>query len=205
MFSVALPVLVSVTVFEALLPTFTLLKATDDGLIVSCDCVAVPDPLRLIVSGDPGALLVTEMRPLALPAVVGENATVKELVALGFKVPAENPLSEKPVPEVLAADTETGAVPVLVSVTETEPLLPMRTLPKLMLEGLAESAPCVPVPLSAMERFGLVALVEIAIVPETAPAAVGANVAVKLACAPAAIVCPALMPLVLNPAPVVLT
>jgi hypothetical protein len=187
MFSAALPVLVSVTVFEALLPMVTLLKATEDGLIASCDCVAVPEPLRLIVSGDPGALLATETLPLALPAVVGENFTVKELVAPGFKVPAENPLSEKPAPEALAADTETGAVPVLVSVTETDPVLPIRTLPKLMLEGFADSTPCVPVPLSAMERVGLVAFVEIAIVPEAAPAAVGANVAVKLACAPAAI------------------
>lgn len=188
MFSVALPVLASVTVCEALPPTLTLLKATDDGLIVSCDCVAVPKPLRLIASGDPGALLVTETLPLALPAVVGENFTVRELVAPGFRVAAEKPLSEKPVPEALADDTETGAVPVFVSVTETEPLLPIKTLPKLMLEGFADNAPCVPVPLSAIDRVGLVAFVEIAIVPDAAPATVGANVAVKLACAPAAIV-----------------
>ncbi len=141
MFSVAFPLLVSVTVFDALLPTLTLLNATGDGLTVSCDCVAVPEPLRLIFSGEPGALLVTEMVPVALPAEAGENSTVNEVAPFGFTVPVVKPLVENPVPDSLAAETETGAVPVLVSVTETDPLLPTSTLPKLMLEGFAESAP----------------------------------------------------------------
>jgi len=141
MFRVAAPVLVSVTVCGELLPTLTLLKATDDGLTVSCDCVAVPVPLRLIFNGESGALLVTAMLPVALPAAVGENVTVKEVVPFGLRVPAVNPPMENPVPLALAAETETGAVPVFVSVTFTEPLLPTSTLLKLMLEGFAESAP----------------------------------------------------------------
>lgn len=159
MFSAALPLLVSVTVCDALLPTFTLLKGTDDGLIESCGCVAVAVPLRVILSGDPGALLVTDTVPEALPKVVGAKVTVKELVAPGFTVPAMKPLIVKPVPDALAAESATGAVPLLVSVTETEPVLPTRRLPKLMLEGFAERAPCVPVPLRAIERVGFDALV----------------------------------------------
>lgn len=137
-----------------MLPTFTPLNDTDDGLIESCACVAVPEPLRPIVSGDPGALLVTDTVPVALPLVAGVNVTVNELVAPGFKVLAVKPLSANPAPEALAAETETGAVPEFVSVTDAEALLPTRMLPKLTLDGFAESAPCVPIPLSATERVG---------------------------------------------------
>lgn len=75
-----MPVLVRVTVWVKLLPTLTLLNATGDGLIVSVANVVVPDPLKLIASGEPGALLVTDTLPLALPEVVGANVTVKLVV-----------------------------------------------------------------------------------------------------------------------------
>ena len=178
-FSAALPVFVNVTICEALLPTLTLPNDTDAGLMESCAWVAVPEPFRAIFSGDPGALLVTETFPLALPDAVGAKVTVNEVVPPGLKVPAVNPPSEKLVPETLAAETDTAAVPEFVSVTFVEPLLPTRTLPKLTLAGLAESAPCVPVPLRAMERVGSDAFVEIVMLPEALPAAVGAKVAVK--------------------------
>lgn len=64
MLSEAFPVLFSVTVFELVLPTLTPLNATGEGLIESCGCVAVPEPLTLIVRGEPGALLVTDTLPL---------------------------------------------------------------------------------------------------------------------------------------------
>lgn len=197
--------LLRVTVCEAFDPTLTLLNATDDGLIESCGWEAVAVPLSPILSGDPGALLVTETEPVSLPEAVGANVTVNEVVAPGFSVPAVKPLSENPVPEALAAETETDAVPVFVSVTEVDFVLPTRTLPKLTLDGLAERAPCVPVPLSAMETVGFDALDEIVMLPDWLPVVVGAKVAVKEAWAPAAIVWPALIPVVLKPAPDVLT
>jgi hypothetical protein len=80
MFKAALPVLVNLTFWVALLPTFTLLNATGEGLIVTCACVAVPDPLRLIMSGEPGAWLVIDTPPPALPADVGAKVTVNEVV-----------------------------------------------------------------------------------------------------------------------------
>lgn len=188
MFNAALPVLVSVTVCEALPPTLTLLKETEAGLTESCACVAVPIPLRLTLSGDPGASLVTETVPVVLPAAAGAKTTLKELVPPGFKVPDVKPLTENPAPEGLAAETDTGAVPEFVSVIVAVLLLPTRMLPKLTLAGFEESAPSVPVPLSAMARVGFEASVANTIVPEALPADTGAKDAVNVAFAPAAIV-----------------
>src|ERR1700722_20059699 len=49
-FSVPLPLFVTVTVWFELPPTLTLPKATGEGLMVMVDCVATPVPFRLIVS-----------------------------------------------------------------------------------------------------------------------------------------------------------
>jgi|ERR1700728_196914 len=102
MFRVVLPVFVSVTVWLELLPTATLPKATGDGLIVMVDCVAVPEPLRLIASGDPAALLIIDTLPVALVEVVGANVTVKVAVWPGVMLAgALHPVSVKPVPVML--------------------------------------------------------------------------------------------------------
>lgn len=201
MVSAPLPLLVRVTVCDALLPTFTLLNASDDGLIDSCDCVVVAEPLRLMLSGEPGALLATDTLPPAALAAVGANLTVNEVVAPGFSVPAVKLVTENPAPEAVAEDTETFPVPLFVSVTVLDPLLPTRTVPKLMLAGFAESPPWVPVPLNAIESVGFEAFVEMVTAPDALPEAVGAKAAVKDTCAPAAIVCPAVSPLMLKPAP----
>ena len=55
------------------------------------------------MSGEPGALLVIEMLPVAVPDEVGENFAVKEafcpaLIVVG----TDKPLRLKPVPEALA-------------------------------------------------------------------------------------------------------
>lgn len=159
----------------------------------------------MILSGEPGALLVIDTLPLALPAVVGANVTLKDAVWLGFRVCGESVLMLKPVPPMLLAVIETAAVPVLVSVTGTAALLPTGRFPKLMLAGLALSVPCVPVPLRAIDIVPFVAVDVIVMLPVTVPVVVGANVAERLAVAPAAIVCPALTPLALKPDPLVLT
>ena len=102
MFRVVLPVLVSVTVWLELLPTATLPKATGDGLMVMVDCVAVPEPLRLIASGDPAALLIIDTLPVVLVEVVGANVTVKVVVWPGVRLAgALHPVRVKPVPVML--------------------------------------------------------------------------------------------------------
>ena len=76
----AFPGFVRVTVCETVLPTDTLPKVTLAGLIVSCGCDAVPDPDKAITSGEPGALLTMETLPAALPAVVGANFAVNDVL-----------------------------------------------------------------------------------------------------------------------------
>jgi len=118
---------------------------------------------------------------------------------------AAHPFNVKPVPVMLCAVIETGAVPGFDRVTDTARLEPTTRVPKLMLEGFAASAPCVPVPLSGMVSVGFVAVEVIVMLPEWAPVVAGANVAVNGALAPAAIVCLAARPLVLKPDPVMVT
>jgi hypothetical protein len=169
-------------------------------------CEVVPVPLRLIASGEPGALLLIETLPVALVDAVGANVTVKLVVAPGVRLAgALHPISVKPVPVMLCAEIATFAVPVLVRVTGTEALAPSSTGPKLMLAGVADSPPWVPVPLKVIVRVGFVALEVITMLPLAAPAVVGANVPVTVALAPAAICCPALSPLAPNPVPLAVT
>src|SRR5260370_885178 len=147
MVTLEFPLLVSVTGNPLLPPTFTLPKLRLVGLAPSRNVAATPVPLSAIVRGEPGALLVIEAVPLALPAVVGENVVLKEVLCPGLRVSgAVIPLMVNPVPEALAAEMATLAVPELVNVTVCDPLLPTRTFPKLTLAGLAASCPCVPVP-----------------------------------------------------------
>ena len=68
-----LPELVSVTFLESELPALMLPKLRIVGLAVSVVVAARPVPLKLIVEGEPAALLVTVTAPVRLPAVVGAN------------------------------------------------------------------------------------------------------------------------------------
>ena len=93
MVSDAFPVFESVMVCGLLLPTATLLKFTLAGLIPNWACVCVAVPLRIIVRGEAGALLVMVIVPLGLPAVVGVNSALKEAPwPAGITWPADNPL-----------------------------------------------------------------------------------------------------------------
>lgn len=109
----------------------------------------------------------------------------------------------KPLPLMLPLLIETAAVPVFDSVTVVEALLFTATLPKPTLDGLALSAPCVAVPTSGTDSAPFVAVEAIVMLPETVVDVVGAYEAEKLAVLPAAIVWPALIPLVRKPEPVV--
>ncbi len=72
-----------------------------------------------------------------------------------------------------------------------------------MLVGFAANVPAVtPVPVSAMFKEGLDAVLVIAILPVTAPAALGANVAVKLVLCPAFNTRGTEIPVTLKPLPV---
>jgi hypothetical protein len=71
--------------------------------------------------------------------------------------------------------------PELVSVSDAVWLLPVCTLPKLTLEGLAVSDPALtPVPDNETEREGFEALLEMLRLPLAAPLVCGAKATVKL-------------------------
>jgi hypothetical protein len=173
----AFPGLLRVIVAVAVLPVPTLLKFTFVGLMLSKGCGgAVPMPLSAMPSGEFGALLAIEMLPLALPAEVGANLAVNEKAWPGLSVTGvAGAMKLKPGPEELAAEINTFAVPVFVNVTPTDSYAPVIRFPKLMLAGLADKRPWVPMPVKGMVNDGFEALLLTDIVPTVFPVAVGVN------------------------------
>jgi hypothetical protein len=162
MVTLALPEFDSVIVCELLLPTTTLPKATLVGFAVSEELAATPVPVRGIVVGEPGALLVSEMLPLALPAAVGANRAVNvAFCPAAIASGRDNPLMLNPVPDGLACVIVRFPVPRLSSVMVCDAVLPVVTFPKLTLEGVAVICGCTPVPLTAIVNEGSDALLVI--------------------------------------------
>jgi hypothetical protein len=96
--------------------------------------------------------------------------------------------------------------PVLVTVSDIDCVLPTKTLPKLRLLGFAPSAPAaVPVPDNAMVSVGFEAFDVIVTLPLAAPLALGVNVTLKVAVCPAVRVTGAVIPLRVNPVPLIAT
>ena len=90
------------------------------------------------------------------------------------------PFVPNPAPVTVAVEIWTRDPPVLLRVAECVCGLPTGTLPNAMLAGFEASAPTVtPVPDSGMFSEGLEALLEIATLPVTLPAAAGANLDVN--------------------------
>jgi len=171
-----LPVLLSETLCEPVLPTATLPKFTLVGEMVSCGCACVPVPFKGIASGEPGASLTIETLPVRLPTEAGANFAENEVLCPGFKVSgADTPVRVKPVPEAVMPEMLAAVVPELVKVNTCVPVLPTRTLPKLKLEGLAARAACVPAPVSATVTVGSEAPLVMVILPEALPVPAGAN------------------------------
>jgi hypothetical protein len=155
-----------------------------------------------MVSGEPGALLVMETLPLALPVAEGANCALKVVFCPAASVSGTDmPVMLNPVPEALAAEIVTLAVPELLNVKVCVPLLPISTFPKLKLEGLAVSVPCTPVPLNATAAGDPGALLLMEMFPEALPIDAGKNCAVKEILEPTLIVCGKVKPVRLNPVP----
>ena len=90
----------------------------------------------------------------------------------------------------------------MVTVSERDLLVPTVTLPKLSVVGFAPSAPCeTPVPDSGIFRVGFEALEVRLTLPLALLADTGVNVTVKVALWPAVRVNGVLIPLRLNPVP----
>ena len=184
-FTTAFPELVRVMFCDEFPPTAILPNGTFVGLIVKPGCDCVPVPLSAIASGEFGASLAIEMLPVAAPAAVGANFTVKEVLCPPFNVVAESPLMLKPAPDGEPDEIAMLPVPVLVRVTDTNELLPTAKLPKLTAVGFAARCGWVPTPTRLTFKIGFDALLVIVTAPAALPAAAGANFAVKVVVWPA--------------------
>lgn len=199
------PVFVKEALRLLLLPTFTLPKLRFDVLNVSSRVPATPVPLKVIMSGELGALLVSETEPVTDPPTVGVKTTLNvacEPVGIVSGVP--RPVIVKPAPDTVACEITTLAVPLFVKLIVCELLLPVETFPKAAVPGTAPSCAWLPVPLKTIVNGELGALLATEMLPEALPDVVGANCAVKVALCPAAIVTPADNPFTLKPVPVAL-
>jgi len=201
------PLAVKVPAAVPLAPTVTLPSARVAGETASCPAGDAPVPETGIVKVGFVAVEVTVTLPLTAPADVGAKETVK--VAL-FPVLSVSgvviPLKLNPAPVTATLETVMLVPPVLVMVSDRDPLLPRLTLPKLRLVGLDASAPGVtPVADSGTVKVEFVAVELRETLPVTAPAAVGANETVNVALCPPFNVNGVAIPLTLKPAPVIPT
>jgi len=122
-----------------------------------------------------------DMLPVALPAALGENLAVRDVLCPAVNVDgADRPVVLNPVPDVLTCEMVALAVPEFVRVTVTDPLAPTSRLPKLMLDGFAVRFPCTPVPSSPIDTVGLLAVLVMRMLPAALPMVVGVNCAEKL-------------------------
>ncbi len=178
------PVLDKFTDADPLAPTTTFPKLTDVGVLAKPACV--PAPVNAIVIGEFGALLATEIVPVAFPADVGENFVVKLKLWPGCIVcPVGDPTIVKPVPVTLAWLIVTLADPVLDKFTDADPLVPTATFPKLTDGGVLAKPACVPAPVNAIVIGEFGALLVIDMLPIAFPTDVGENFVVKLKLWPA--------------------
>lgn len=121
-----------------LAPTATLPTATGAGVALSTPAVADPVPAREMVKVGLDPFDVTVTLPLALAVDVGAKVTVKLALCPAVSVKGGViPLSVKPVPLIPTCETVTVALPTLVTVCDSGKLVPVCTVPKFRLAGLA--------------------------------------------------------------------
>ena len=115
-------------------------KLTDDGDIVKPGCM--PVPAIEIERDELEASLTIVSVPVIFPSDDGANRTWTMLLwPAGIEDDGFPPTTVKPVPEMVAWEMLTDAVPVFVTERFCVALLPTETLPKVRLEGLAERTP----------------------------------------------------------------
>ena len=152
-------------------------------------------------------MLVNVSVALATPVVVGLKVTINEtLCPAGMVTGSVSPPTENTELFVLAAVTVT-LEPLAVSIPDELPLLPTSTLPRFMVVGLTESCPtaAVPLPDSGIVRVGFEALDVIVRLPLALPTDDGVNETLKVALWPAVSVTGVVIPLKLNPEPLIET
>jgi hypothetical protein len=164
-----------------LLETVTLPKFTLPGFAVSVEVSDTALPIKVSTCGDPGALSVKVMFPVAGPAAVGANCTANEIDWPPVMVfGSDSPLIPKPVPDSVARLIVTFELPVFVSVTFCVLDLPTCTFEKFKVEGEIDSPACVAVADSETIKGELEASLITVSAPVAAPEVVGANCTVTV-------------------------
>ena len=144
---------------------------------------------------------------LTAPDVCGLKVTVNEVLwPAGIVTGSDRPPRLNNELFELTAVTVTFA-PLAVRLPDAVPLVPTTTLPRSRVAGVTVSCPvaAVPVPDNGMFRVGLDAVEVMATLPLALAADSGANVTVKVALWPAVSVTGAVIPLRLNPVPLITT
>jgi len=200
------PVLVTVSESVLLTPTCTLPKLRLVGFEPRVPAATpVPDNGIVNVGFEPFEVTVTV--PLAAPADVGSNETLKLLLWPEVSVTGTLvPLRLNPGPLTAMAEIVTDDPPVLVTVSERVCLTPTCTLPKLRLVGFDVRSPGArPVPDSGMVKVGFDAFEVTVTFPVTAVADTGVYATLKVALWPAVRVTGAVIPLSVKPVPLIPT
>ena len=164
----------------------------------------VPTPLSEIESGEFAAVLITDALPVALPATVGMNVTLKlEACPADSVTSGAEPLRVKPVPVTLTCEMFTAELPVFVSVTLCVALALRAWLPKLseVVLGVSCRIGARPVPLSGIAVGEVGALLTSIRLPAELVPDVGVKLTVKAVDFPGANVSGKVRPLRLNPVP----
>ena len=182
------PEFVNVPDSDCVPPTVTVPKAKAVGFDVIAPAVApVPDNGMARLGLEAFEVMVT--LPLADPDIVGANATVKLVLWPAIKVIGPLiPPSVKPAPLTATCEIVMLDVLELVTVSESDCVLPTVTLPKLKLAGFEPREPdAIPLPASEIVAGLFVASLVMVLVALKAPAAAGVKENVMVAFWPAAI------------------
>jgi len=179
--SFVFPLFVRVMASELVVPSFTFPKLKLVGFTASSAFAAIPVPLKAIVSGELGALLISVSDPDALPADDGVKTPLNvALFPAAIVIGAVIPGVLKPAPAKAACEIVRLALPPFETVMVCELLLPTTTLPNAALDGVAAICACVPVPLNAIAMGEPGALLAIEMLPLALPAEDGVKLAEKL-------------------------
>ena len=162
-----------------------------------------PVPERERDVGELESLLVKEMLPEALPAVVGANFTVKVVELLAFTLTGVvSPLIVKAAdPLMLACEIVKVALPEFEIVTVCVLLLPVLMFPKATLAGFSEicgAGAAITFAVIGMLNDEFVALLVKLREPEAEPMLVGVKATVMPSCAPPAKVAGTVSPLMVK-------
>jgi hypothetical protein len=192
---VALPEFASLIVCVASLPTVTVPKLTEAGVIVSSD--ALPEPVQLAVAGEPEALLVIVIVPESVAVEAGLNVAVKLALCPALSVAGTvSPESVTPLPDTATFEIVVDELPEFVIFTVCAEVVPIATLPKLIEFGESPSEAETPSPFRGTVVGESSALLVIVTTPVVAPFEAALNATLSVAALPGAIVVGAVSPVI---------